>query len=391
MGKYTKKTKKSKKFLIAFLVLLVLGLAGSVFVLWGTEKTASSDVAGTETDFQAEQEVSQNTEMTLPEELTAMPWDEAGAKQPADYTWEEYEALTGPQQQVFRDCLGTDGYTVWLDGMRKHANIKPWDELGAKQPADYSWEEYEELTTAQQIAFQRYLDLEAFSEWLYRVQSQMEDIPWNEPGAKQPADYTWAEFENLTGAQQMLFQYHLGAENFSKWMENAQTQVETNPWDAPGAKQPADYTIAEFEALTGSQQMAFQNHLGAAAFDSWLKKDQDQSQSKANPWDAPGAKQPAEYTMGEFEALTASQKMDFQNYLGSAGFDAWLNKYQSQMEANPWDTPGAKQPAEYTWEEFEALAGAQQMAFQNHLGAEDFETWLNMAQGLPEADTVPES
>ena len=80
--------------------------------------------------------------------------------------------------------------------------------------------------------------------------------------------------------------------------------------------------------------------------------------------------------------MTAAQQMAFQNYLGAEGFEAWLNRVQNQTEQNPWEEPGAKKPEDYTYEEFEALTGAQQIAFQNYLGEAGFEAWLNRVLGL---------
>ena len=68
--------------------------------------------------------------------------------------------------------------------------------------------------------------------------------------------------------------------------------------------------------------------------------------------------------------------VQFQNALGFEAFDAWMNQALNQPAATPWDVPGAKQPEEYTWEEFEALSGEHQIAFQNVLGFEAFDAWL---------------
>ena len=177
----------------------------------------------------------------------------------------------------------------------------------------------------------------------------------------------------------MAGQQYLGTQGFEAWLNKVHENPVENPWEKPGAKQPKDYTWAEFEALTAEQQMAFQNYLGEAGFETWLSK--AQSQTTSNPWEKPCAKQPADYTWEEFEALTGAQQMAFQKYLGEEGFDAWLNKVQNQTEKNPWDEPGAKQPEDYTWEEFEALTGAQQMAFQDYLGEAGFEAWMNRVLG----------
>ena len=143
--------------------------------------------------------------------------------------------------------------------------------------------------------------------------------------SKNLMDYTWAEFEAMSAAEQMEFQYKFGSiEEFDKWLHKAQLEAEKNPWDAPGAKQPVQYTWEEFEALSAGQQMAFQNSFGSfEKFDQWLQK--AQLEAERNPWDAPGAKQPAQYTWEEFEALSAGQQMAFQNSFDSLeGFMKWL-------------------------------------------------------------------
>ena len=314
-------------------------------------------------------------------QLGDYPWEKPGAKQPQDYTWEEYAALTEDQQAAFQEYLGEKAMKTWL---RKITDI-PWEDKNVKepkQPDDYTLEEYEDLEDPQQLAFRVWLGVEKFEAWLLEAQNPKEKNPWEKPGAKQPQDYTWEEFTALTISQQMAFQDYLGEAGFEAWLDKVQGELEKYPWEQPGAKQPKDYTWAEFEALTAQQQMAFQNYLGAKGFEAWLNKAQGQEQPAANPWEASGAKQPADYTWAEFEALTAAQQMAFQNYLGANGFETWLNKVQNQTEKNPWEQPGAKQPQDYTWAEFEALTAAQQIAFQNYLGEDGFEAWMNRVLGL---------
>ena len=317
--------------------------------------------------------------------ITEIPWevkDVKKPKQPEDYTLEEYEDLEDPQQLAFRVWLGVEEFEAWLLEAQTPKEENPWEKPGAKQPADYTWEEFAALTSDQQMAFQNYLGEAGFEAWLAKVQGELEKYPWEVPGAKQPEDYTWAEYEALTADQQMAFQNFLGAAGFEAWMQSVKEQTAANPWETPGAKQPADYTWEEFEALTEAQQIAFQKYLGEAGFEAWLNKVQGQEQPAANPWEVSGAKQPADYTWAEFEDLTAAQQMAFQNYLGAEGFEAWLNRVQNQTEQNPWEEPGAKKPEDYTYEEFEALTGAQQIAFQNYLGEAGFEAWLNRVLGL---------
>ncbi len=159
--------------------------------------------------------------------------------------------------------------------------------------------------------------------------------------------------------------------------ENTSSSTELYlPWK-DGGKQPSEYTWEEFEALEGGQQIAFQDSFGNfEKFDEWMQKTRYGEEKK--PWDEDGAKQPSEYTWEEFEALSAAQQMMFQNSFESfEEFDEWMWKAQVNTEKNPWDRKGAKQPSEYTWEEFEALSAAQQMAFQNSFeSVEDFDKWL---------------
>ena len=338
------------------------------------------------------------------------PWI-TGGKQPDRYTWAEYEALSQNQQLAFINWFPSDKeFEAWMEEALKNAGYEPggdmsdqetptepnpWEAAGAKQPADYTWAEFEALTAGQQIAFQNsFASTGAFDKWLQKAQSGQSGTsqpnPWEAAGAKQPADYTWAEFEALTVAQQMAFQNSFASpEAFDKWLQKAQSGQSgtspANPWEAAGAKQPANYTWAEFEALTAGQQIAFQNSFASPeAFDEWLQKAQSgqSGASPANPWEAAGAKQPADYTWAEFEALTAGQQIAFQNSFSSIeAFDEWLQEAQSagssSEQTNPWEAEGAKQPADYTWAEFEALTAGQQMAFQNSFGSiEEFDKWL---------------
>ena len=113
---------------------------------------------------------------------------------------------------------------------------------------------------------------EAFAQWLKKALEESNKAPWEKPGSKQPEDYSWKEFEALTGAQQIAFQTYLGEEAFAQWLEKALEESERNPWEVPGAQQPQDYPWEEFEALTGAQQIAFQKYLGEEAFESWLNR-----------------------------------------------------------------------------------------------------------------------
>lgn len=308
-----------------------------------------------------------------------------GSKQPWEYTMEEFQAMTEEEQVAFRNSFASlDAFYAWVDQMSS-ADIKyPWDRTNAKKPFEYTWAEFEALSAEEQMAFQNsFENLEAFDAWLQKAQNKTEEIvlPWENSG-KQPADYTWAEFEALSAAQQMLFQQSFESlEAFDAWMQEATGNAETYPWDKAGAKQPKDYTWAEFEALSAEHQMAFQNSFHTQdGFDAWMEK--ALGTNEQYPWEKAGAKQPKDYSWAEFEALTGEQQMAFQSSFDSQeDFDAWLRKNDPQEAANaieiPWEN-GGKQPDQYTWAEFEALSAELQMIFQNSFGSfEAFDAWLH--------------
>ena len=273
--------------------------------------------------------------------------------------------------------------------------LPPWEQPGAKQPKDYTWEEFLALPAELQIAFQFAFDSSiTFEEWMNRVQStepEQPEHPWEHPGAKLPNDYTWEEFLALSAGQQHAFQFAFGSvDAFDAWLNRVQpTEPEQigHPWEQSGAKQPQDYTWAEFEALTAAQQMAFQNHLGPEAFETWLNNALEQAQTE-HPWEQPGAKQPQDYTWEEFLALSPELQIVFQHAFGSSdAFEDWMNRAQSaepEQSGYPWDQPGAKQPKDYTWDEFLALPAELQIAFQFAFDSSmSFEEWMNQKMPKP--------
>lgn len=292
--------------------------------------------------------------------------------------------MSEEQKEAFRKSFGSDAvFEAWMEKAQREtvpettADKLPW-ELGGKQPKDYTWAEFEALSAEEQMAFQNsFENLEAFDAWLQEAQNQelllSLDLPWLN-GGKAPEEYSWAEFEALTAEQQMAFQSAFETQDaFDAWLAKNEN-VEQMPWEN-GGKQPEEYTWEEFENLTAGQQMAFQNSFkNLDAFDAWMQK--AQGKTKEYPWEQ-GGKQPEEYTWVEFEALSGEEQMAFQNAFDSSdGFDKWLQRVQQDALNLPWEN-GGKQPKDYTWAEFESLTGEQQMAFQNSFGSfEAFDEWL---------------
>lgn len=247
------------------------------------------------------------------------------------------------------------------------------------------------------------------------VVAQKDELPW-ENGGKKPLEYTWEEFGQLSGNQQMAFQDSFGSfDEFYAWLEEANPdKVELDseleiPWK-DGGKKPSEYTWEEFIALDAGQQMAFQNSFGSFdAFDAWLQKvnpeetEPDETESKTViPWEN-GGKKPSEYTYEEFESLSAELQMVFQNSFSSIDeFDKWLQKVHpdetkpdetepEETESKtviPWEN-GGKKPSEYTYEEFESLNAELQMVFQKSFSSiDEFDKWL---QKVHPDETEPEA
>lgn len=256
--------------LVLVSVLIVLEIRNSNELPDNTDNTGSADHMDT-TEFST----------------TPRPWEQSGAKQPEDYTWDEFLKLSAELQHAFQYAFDSaETFDAWLKRVQPaepdqpEQPVYPWDQTGAKQPKDYTWDEFLTLSSELQIAFQyTFGSSEAFDAWLSRVQPTEPDAgyPWEQPGAKQPENYTWEEFTALSAELQHAFQYACGsAEAFDAWLNRVQPtepeQIDC-PWEQPGAKQPKDYTWDEFLALSTGQQHAFQYAFGSTeAFDAWLNR-----------------------------------------------------------------------------------------------------------------------
>ncbi len=254
-------------------------------------------------------------------------------------------------------------------------------QFGGRSSWAYTWEEFEQMSVEDQAAFQEsFGSLDDFEHWRVSVQATRIDIPWNN-GGKQPGEYTLAEYEALSDTLQVLFENSFASRaDFEAWMLAAQYADIGIPWVEEG-RLPADYTWAEFEALTAQQQILFQNSFDSIdEFDRWLTQAQPE---ETVPAIDTGDKALSDYTWEEFEAMTAAEQMSFQNSFESLeDFDRWMQDARSEASNLPWDN-GGKRPEDYTWAEFEALAPDQQIIFQSSFAEENgFELWLeaNMPQ-----------
>lgn len=333
-GKFEKKQatgKKNKKSLMAIVLIVVIVAVAVVGIAFYCEYVSSA------------QSVSD----------AAAPWEMAFAKKPKNYSYEEFQALTPEQQILFQRAFATEAdFVAWLEREGPSTPTEadliialPWETAGAKQPSDYSWEEFKSLDAAVQIAFQKeFASQSEFEAWMQKVNpveptetTEAMMLPWETSG-KSLSDYTWDEYNQWDIDIQMAFQNAFkDASEFQKWMDKVhpvetQGQQKSYPFTT-GERNPAEYTWDEFQNMTAEEQMAFQNSfLNKQAFEDWMTATNPEGQLSTEdlPWEVPGAKQPEDYTWEEFESLTAAQQIAFQSaFEDQDGFTLWLDKVHS--------------------------------------------------------------
>ena len=278
---------------------------------------------------------------------------------------------TTSDASVTEDVLNTQSAQDMAD-----IDTQPTEEnvfMSADQLWEVTWEEFEAMSPSQkELFFDSFASVEEFDQWMQWA--KQESIPW-ENGGKLPEEYTWEEYEALSPAQkELFFDYFDSSEAFDAWLQEAQKRVYL-PW-ADGGKQPWEYTWEEYEALTTAQKEAFFDAFGsAAAFDTWMRSACGVTKP-TYPWEA-GGKQPEEYTWEEYEALTPGEKdAFFDSFESVEAFDAWMENAVNASLACPWEN-GGKQPCEYTWEEYEALTPAQkELFFDSFASWEEFQAWM---------------
>lgn len=258
-----------------------------------------------------------------------------------------------------------------------------------KAPDAYTWEEYQTMDHEEKDAlFERFDTLEDFEAWKESMQPQETEpeFIWDLPG-KLPDAYTYGEYLTLTSEQKEAFyQWFSSVTEFESWLQQAQADIaETEPpaWD-PQGKQPDEYSWSEYQALTPEEQDAFYLWFSSReAFETWIYTVNPPDENPTEPsWDVSG-KTPNEYTWLEYQALSPEQQDAFYLWFDSLqAFEDWMISVQpteAVPETDHWDKPG-KQPNEYTLEEYQALSPEEQDLFYLWFDSRDeFEMWLSEA------------
>ena len=309
------------------------------------------------------------------------------------YTWEEYQSLSLEEQDAFfQEFDSEDAFEAWMDAVKPTDTTETglvWNKPG-KEPNEYTWEEYQALTGWEQEAFFLWFETEeAFETWLDAVKpaETIEPVlPWAEQG-KAPDAYTWEEYLALSPREQDAFYLWFGSEGtFEAWM-NAVKPPETTEavpeWDKPG-KTPDAYTWEEYQALTPEEQDAFYLWFESeAAFEDWMNAVKPPETTEAAlEWDKPG-KNPDQYTWEEYQMLSPEEQDAFYRWFGSLeAFETWMEAAkpaETTVPALTWDKE--KDPDQYTWEEYQMLNPEEQDAFfQWFDSVEAFEAWMEAAK-----------
>lgn len=314
-------------------------------------------------------------------------------------TWEEYEALSLEDQDVFFSQFDSrEAFEAWMEEVKPAETTEPileWNKQGML-PNEYSWDEYQQLTAEERNAFFLWFDSEdAFEAWAEAArptETQEPTVSWDEFG-KKPDEFTWEEYQALTIEQQDAFyRWFESKEAFEAWFEREQITEpeETIPaWNRTD-KLPSEYTWEEYQELTPEEQDAFYNWFESEeAFVAWLEAAEaefEATKSTTSPpqWDE-SVKLPNEYTWEEYQQLPPEKQEAFFNWFGSVeAFEVWMESVKPSETIVPtqeWNK-GGKLPNEYTWDEYQQLTREEQDAFFNWFDSvEAFEAWMNAARG----------
>ena len=95
-------------------------------------------------------------------------------KTPQDYTWEEYQNLTPQEQEVFYLWFGSlEAFEDWMNTVKPTETIpESWNENG-KDPDEYTWAEYQALTPEEQdLFYEWFATRDDFESWMAEAKAE---------------------------------------------------------------------------------------------------------------------------------------------------------------------------------------------------------------------------
>lgn len=218
--------KRCCKRLRVVLVLFVLALALSACDNKANPRSQTSVNTGARTTIAGMPTITPRNQRQG--SVNTKPW-ENGGKAINEYTWAEFEALSPGQQEMFFDAfVSIDAFESWrrvASASTGSGTVEPWRN-GGKAVSEYTWAEFEALSPElQELFFDAFGSINAFETWRKTASTVTENLivePWKN-GGKSIYEYTWAEFEALSPELQELFFDAFGSvEAFSSWMNKVQ-------------------------------------------------------------------------------------------------------------------------------------------------------------------------
>ena len=143
----------------------------------------------------------------------------------ANLNWFEYEALAEAQKEAFFESFNSvEEFERWMNNAQRENYENALTENNSKKLSEYTWDEYNALTEEQkEIFFESFESVEDFEVWLIAAQKmENEPFPW-EKEQKSPLAYSRAEYEALSEEEkEAFFEWFASAEEFQKWYKSVE-------------------------------------------------------------------------------------------------------------------------------------------------------------------------
>lgn len=195
----------------------------------------------------------------------------------AAMTLEDYDAMDPEEKEAFANGFASvEEFKQWYQEAELAAQGMTID-LEGRNPNEFTWEEFAALTPEQQAMFPNYFDSpEEFDKWYAQAQEETSGTVAVDLNGKKAEDFTWEEFRALTPDEKAVFpDYFESYDAFQHWYDQAQGTGETKS-EQPSVeneKAPGEYTWGEFMELSPEEQAVFPDRFeNEEAFQDWWNR-----------------------------------------------------------------------------------------------------------------------
>lgn len=139
-----------------------------------------------------------------------------------EYTWDDYMAFSDKQLNLFVDSFDDfQEYNKWVDENYPITTEIDSDAEILENKYTYTWSEFLALSDEMKERFiESFETSEAYEQWYNYANKQDTVLPW-ENGGKQPEDYTWLEFMDLSDTLKECFvDSFRTSEDYERWYES---------------------------------------------------------------------------------------------------------------------------------------------------------------------------